>query len=384
MQLRKWSVLTARSKVPQLFAGVYHCAHFAVFEAPIPKGLCPPAQGCEARATLGNSARQIGSTPTGLRPCGQRRRPQPRWGWKACRRCTQGSSCLATLGFEPESLWDSRIGAPKLCVMIRPRGADEVNARSILTEQIRLTEFLKGDDEYRSSIRIRNSAAFAEALRPAAGHGPEHVEHDRHRAVHHDPAADVGAGRTAGACLGWLVALVIVIAGRNDLERARRGHAGFRRDRTSICAKRFGRERWGRLMAFLFIWQFILSGPLEIASGYIGFSQYIGYIWPDITPLRPSCRRQSAVGVLNIVLLYRRIESSAGSPSACGSARLSRRLGRDCHRRACISIRSWPSISRPGAFHFSLGFPPRPRRRPRASASTIISATTTSATSATR
>jgi hypothetical protein len=33
-------------------------------------------------------------------------------------------------------------------------------------------------------------------------------------------------------------------------------------------------------MAFLFVWQFILSGPLEIASGYIGFLQYLGYIWP--------------------------------------------------------------------------------------------------------
>ena len=36
-------------------------------------------------------------------------------------------------------------------------------------------------------------------------------------------------------------------------------------------------------MAFLFIWQFILSGPLEIASGYIGFSRYARYIWPDLT-----------------------------------------------------------------------------------------------------
>ena len=35
----------------------------------------------------------------------------------------------------------------------------------------------------------------------------------------------------------------------------------------------FGREKFGRLMAFLFIWQFILSGPLEIASGYIGFAE---------------------------------------------------------------------------------------------------------------
>ena len=36
-------------------------------------------------------------------------------------------------------------------------------------------------------------------------------------------------------------------------------------------------------MAFLFIWQFILSGPLEIASGYIGFAQYARYFWPGMS-----------------------------------------------------------------------------------------------------
>src|SRR5438128_12456827 len=36
----------------------------------------------------------------------------------------------------------------------------------------------------------------------------------------------------------------------------------------------FGRERWGRLMAFLFIWQFLISGPLEVASGLIAISQF--------------------------------------------------------------------------------------------------------------
>ena len=36
--------------------------------APIPKGLRPPAQGCEPRATLGKRVRE-GSTPTGLRQC---------------------------------------------------------------------------------------------------------------------------------------------------------------------------------------------------------------------------------------------------------------------------------------------------------------------------
>jgi hypothetical protein len=33
--------------------------------------------------------------------------PQPRWGWLGFLRLTQGGSCLATLGFVPESLWDS-------------------------------------------------------------------------------------------------------------------------------------------------------------------------------------------------------------------------------------------------------------------------------------
>ncbi len=36
-------------------------------------------------------------------------------------------------------------------------------------------------------------------------------------------------------------------------------------------------------MAFLFIWQFILSGPLEIASGYIGFANYARYVWPGMS-----------------------------------------------------------------------------------------------------
>lgn len=36
----------------------------------------------------------------------------------------------------------------------------------------------------------------------------------------------------------------------------------------------YGRQRWGRLMAFLFIWQFLISGPLEVASGLIAIGQF--------------------------------------------------------------------------------------------------------------
>jgi amino acid transporter len=70
----------------------------------------------------------------------------------------------------------------------------------------------------------------------------------------------------------------------------------------------YGRETFGRLMSFLFIWQFILSGPLEIASGYIGFAKYVGYIWRGITPLQ-TILVAVAVGAVNIILLYRRITS---------------------------------------------------------------------------
>ena len=72
------------------------------------------------------------------------------------------------------------------------------------------------------------------------------------------------------AMLGWIVALVIVICDSmvwSELGAAMPGSGGS----FGYLREAFGRERFGRLMAFLFVWQFILSGPLEIASGYIGF-----------------------------------------------------------------------------------------------------------------
>jgi amino acid transporter len=72
----------------------------------------------------------------------------------------------------------------------------------------------------------------------------------------------------------------------------------------------YGPGTAGRLMGFLFVWQFVLSGPLEIASGYIGFSQYLGYIWKGVTPMETAVVI-TVIGVANIALLYRRITSIA-------------------------------------------------------------------------
>lgn len=67
----------------------------------------------------------------------------------------------------------------------------------------------------------------------------------------------------------------------------------------------YGPQTFGRLMAFLFIWQFVLSGPLEIASGMIGFSDYAGYLWPSMTPMEAKFVA-AGVGLLALALLYRK------------------------------------------------------------------------------
>jgi len=107
------------------------------------------------------------------------------------------------------------------------------------------------------------------------------------------------------ALLGWAAALVIVIADGliwSELGAALPGSGG------TYQYLREGFGRYGRLMAFLFIWQFILSGPLEIASGYIGFANYAKYVWPGMGRAG-GLTIALAVGVVNIALLYRRIDS---------------------------------------------------------------------------
>ena len=109
------------------------------------------------------------------------------------------------------------------------------------------------------------------------------------------------------AMLGWIVALVIVLCDGmvwSELGAAMPASGGS----FGYLREAFGRETYGRLMGFLFVWQFILSGPLEIASGYIGFAKYVGYIWPALTP-GGLLAVAAAAGVVNIALLYRRITS---------------------------------------------------------------------------
>jgi amino acid transporter len=147
------------------------------------------------------------------------------------------------------------------------------------------------------------------------------------------------------AMLGWLVAMVW-----SELGAAMPGSGGS----FQYLREAFGRERFGRLMAFLFVWQFVLSGPLEIASGYIGFAAYAGYIWKGLTR-SGTIALIIAVGLVNIALLYRRIGSIA-------TVTVSLWIGTLITVFAVIvtgAMHFDPGIAfdfPPGAFNFSLGF----------------------------
>ncbi len=155
------------------------------------------------------------------------------------------------------------------------------------------------------------------------------------------------------AMLGWIVALVIVICDGmvwSELGAAMPGSGGS----FNYLREAFGRERFGRLMAFLFVWQFVLSGPLEIASGYIGFAQYASYIWTGLT--RPGViALVTVVGLVNIALLYRRINSIAKITISLWIGTLVTVLAvivtGATHFNPRIAF-DFP----PGAFNFSIGF----------------------------
>ena len=67
----------------------------------------------------------------------------------------------------------------------------------------------------------------------------------------------------------------------------------------------YGPARWGRAMAFLFIWQTMFQALLVVASGAIGFSQYLTYLVP-LGNLEEKAVSALLV-VLLVTLLYRRI-----------------------------------------------------------------------------
>jgi fructoselysine transporter len=66
-------------------------------------------------------------------------------------------------------------------------------------------------------------------------------------------------------------------------------------------------EKYGKLMSFLFVWQTSIQAPLVVASGAIGFAQYLTYI-VELTPIQEKIISGGLV-ILVFLLLYRKIET---------------------------------------------------------------------------
>jgi amino acid transporter len=130
--------------------------------------------------------------------------------------------------------------------------------------------------------------------------------------------------RTMGgpqAMIGWILGAVVALADGmvwSELAAAFPGSGGTYH--FYDCA--YGSSRIGRMLKFLFVWQFLFSGPLEVATGAIGTAKYLSYFapalanpawnWGQFLPVfggTVSYEQVAAIGIMVFVtaLAYRRI-----------------------------------------------------------------------------
>jgi len=73
-----------------------------------------------------------------------------------------------------------------------------------------------------------------------------------------------------------------------------------------------GRSRWGHMMAWIFVWQFLFSGTLEIATSTIGMAEYTGFLWPKLVTYRWGVKLlAAAITVVAMLALYRKMQDIA-------------------------------------------------------------------------
>jgi amino acid transporter len=108
------------------------------------------------------------------------------------------------------------------------------------------------------------------------------------------------------AVIGWICGAILAMA--DGLVWAELGAAMPGAGGTYLYVREAFQYRTGKLMPFLFVWTAMLSIPLIMSTGIIGFVQYLGFFLPNLTPWQ-----SHAIGVVTVALvvlaLYRRIES---------------------------------------------------------------------------
>jgi amino acid transporter len=105
--------------------------------------------------------------------------------------------------------------------------------------------------------------------------------------------------------LGWLLAMIVVMCDGliwAELGAALPGSGGTYHYLREI----FRGSLWGRLLPFLFIWQFLISGTLELASGYIGASNFALSLWTagGGTGASPTPHAGAVIAAMMVVVIF--------------------------------------------------------------------------------
>jgi amino acid transporter len=166
--------------------------------------------------------------------------------------------------------------------------------------------------------------------------------------------------------LGWLLGAVLAMCDGlvwSELAAAMPGTGGS----YLYLREALRQTRLGGLLPFLFIWQFVFSGPLEIGSGYIGFVQYVSYFWRGMSAGQGRWI-VAGVGVLVILLLYRQRGPGFSAQRLHVFARLRDGVGighADCDVRVAASAVTvlvlWTALA--SVFALLLGYSRIPMRR---------------------
>src|SRR6201998_1673790 len=111
--------------------------------------------------------------------------------------------------------------------------------------------------------------------------------------------------------LAWLVGALLAIA--DGLVFAELGAAIPASGGSYIFLREcFGRQRWGHMLAWIFVWQFLFSGTLEIATSSIGMAGYNRFLWPGLLSYRWGIKLLAAgITAIAMVALYRKIQEIA-------------------------------------------------------------------------
>lgn len=109
------------------------------------------------------------------------------------------------------------------------------------------------------------------------------------------------------ATIGWILGAIIALSDGlvwAELGAAMPGSGGPYR----YLREAFGPQGMGRMMSFIFLWGTVFTAPLSIASGAVGFAQYLKYLWPAMTSAEEKLVA-AAMCLVAMALLYRETPS---------------------------------------------------------------------------